>query len=144
MGMTKAAQGSTVLLHYTGSLEDGTEFDSSRGGDPLQFTVGGGEVIPGFEEAVVGMAPGETKTFTIPADEAYGPRRDDLVMQVARDQFPPEIDFAVGQQYPVEVNEGQVVLVTVAALDNETVTLDANHPLAGKDLTFAVEVVTVA
>lgn len=144
MGMTKAAQGSTVLLHYTGTLEDGTEFDSSRGGDPLQFTVGGGEVIPGFEEAVVGMAPGETKTFTIPADEAYGPRRDDLVMQVARDQFPPEIDFAVGQQYPVEVNEGQVVLVTVAALDSETVTLDANHPLAGKDLTFAVEVVTVA
>ncbi len=143
MGMTKAAQGSTVLLHYTGTLEDGTEFDSSRGGDPLQFTVGGGEVIPGFEEAVVGMAPGETKTFTIPADEAYGPRRDDLVMQVARDQFPPEIDFAVGQQYPVEVNEGQVVLVTVAALDSETVTLDANHPLAGKDLTFAVEVVTV-
>jgi peptidylprolyl isomerase len=141
--MTKAAQGSTVLLHYTGTLEDGTEFDSSRGGDPLQFTVGGGEVIPGFEEAVVGMAPGETKTFTIPADEAYGPRRDDLVMQVARDQFPPEIDFAVGQQYPVEVNEGQVVLVTVAALDSETVTLDANHPLAGKDLTFAVEVVTV-
>lgn len=143
MGMTKAAQDSTVLLHYTGTLEDGTEFDSSRGGDPLQFTVGGGEVIPGFEEAVVGMAPGETKTFTIPADEAYGPRRDDLVMQVARDQFPPEIDFAVGQQYPVEVNEGQVVLVTVAALDSETVTLDANHPLAGKDLTFAVEVVTV-
>ena len=143
MGMTKASQGSTVLLHYTGTLEDGTEFDSSRGGDPLQFTVGGGEVIPGFEEAVVGMDPGETKTFTIPADEAYGPRRDDLVMQVARDQFPPEIDFAVGQQYPVEVNEGQVVLVTVAALDSETVTLDANHPLAGKDLTFAVEVVTV-
>ncbi|EJG06206.1 peptidylprolyl isomerase FKBP-type [Methanofollis liminatans DSM 4140] len=143
MGMTKATQDSTVLLHYTGTLEDGTEFDSSRGGDPLQFTVGGGEVIPGFEEAVVGMAPGETKTFTIPADEAYGPRRDDLVMQVARDQFPPEIDFAVGQQYPVEVNEGQVVLVTVAALDSETVTLDANHPLAGKDLTFAVEVVTV-
>ncbi|NVO67959.1 FKBP-type peptidyl-prolyl cis-trans isomerase [Methanofollis tationis] len=142
--MIKAAQGSTVLLHYTGTLEDGTEFDSSRGGDPLQFTVGGGEVIPGFEEAVVGMAQGETKTFTIPADEAYGPRRDDLVMQVARDQFPPEIDFAVGQQYPVEVNEGQVVLVTVAALDDETVTLDANHPLAGKDLTFAVEVVTVA
>ncbi|MDD3112171.1 MAG: peptidylprolyl isomerase [Methanofollis liminatans] len=141
--MTKATQDSTVLLHYTGTLEDGTEFDSSRGGDPLQFTVGGGEVIPGFEEAVVGMAPGETKTFTIPADEAYGPRRDDLVMQVARDQFPPEIDFAVGQQYPVEVNEGQVVLVTVAALDSETVTLDANHPLAGKDLTFAVEVVTV-
>jgi peptidylprolyl isomerase len=144
MGMTKAAQGSTVLLHYTGTLEDGTEFDSSRGGDPLRFTVGAGEVIPGFEEAVSGMAPGETRTFTIPANEAYGPRRDDLVMQVPLDQFPPEIDFAVGQQYPVEVNEGQVVLVTVAALDSETVTLDANHPLAGKDLTFAVEVVTVA
>lgn len=143
MGMTKAAQGSTVLLHYTGTLEDGTEFDSSRGGDPLRFTVGAGEVIPGFEEAVSGMAPGETRTFTIPADEAYGPRRDDLVMQVPLDQFPPEIDFAVGQQYPVEVNEGQVVLVTVAALDSETVTLDANHPLAGKALTFAVEVVAV-
>jgi len=143
MGMTQAAEGSTVLLHYTGTLEDGTEFDSSRGGEPLKFTVGRGEVISGFEEAVFGMTPGETKTFTIPADEAYGQRRDDLVMQVAQNQFPPEITFEVGQQYPVEVAEEQVILVTVIGLDDETVTLDANHPLAGKDLTFSVELVAV-
>lgn len=143
VGMSKAVEGSTVLIHYTGTLEDGTEFDSSRGGDPLRFTVGQGEVIPGFEDAVSGMDAGETKTFTIPADDAYGQRRDDLVMQVGLDQFPPEIDFAVGQQYPVEVAEGQVIMVRVIDLDAGTVTLDANHPLAGKDLTFSIEVVAV-
>ncbi|MDK2975007.1 MAG: hypothetical protein PWP08_1378 [Methanofollis sp.] len=143
LGMTQAVEGSTVLLHYTGTLEDGTEFDSSRGREPLKFTVGRGEVIPGFEEAVSGMTAGETKVFTIPADEAYGQRRDDLVMQVALDQFPPEIAFEIGQQYPVEVAEEQVILVTVTDLDDETVTLDANHPLAGSDLTFSVEMIAV-
>ncbi|TAJ45432.1 FKBP-type peptidyl-prolyl cis-trans isomerase [Methanofollis fontis] len=141
--MTIAAPGNTVLLHYTGTLDDGTIFDSSRERDPLRFTIGRGEVIPGFEEAVIGMAVGERKTFTIPSDAAYGPQRDDLVMVVGREQFPPEIEFAVGQQYPVEVAEGQVVMVTVTALTEEAVTLDANHPLAGRDLTFAIEVVAV-
>jgi len=141
--MTKATQDSTVLLHYTGTLEDGTEFDSSRGGDPLQFTVGGGEVIPGFEEAVVGMAPGETKTVFLPAEKAYGPYRKDLVFRLKRKDLKLPEEPVPGGTARISLKGGTSTLVTVLKADRKTVTVDANHPLAGKDLTFAITLVDI-
>ncbi|RMD63927.1 MAG: peptidylprolyl isomerase [Alphaproteobacteria bacterium] len=139
--MTKAAQGDTVRVHYTGTLKDGSQFDSSEGQEPITVTIGEGRVIPGFEEALVGMEAGESKTVTIPADEAYGPHRNDLLHKVSRAQVPPEIELEVGGAVFVRGPEGEPIRLTVVALDDETVTLDANHPLAGEDLTFRIELV---
>lgn len=133
--MEQAKSGDTVKVHYTGKLDDGTVFDSSRGREPLEFTLGAGQVIPGFEEAVTGMTPGDEKTVTIPSGEAYGPRRDEMVVTVGRDQFPDHIDPQPGQQLQV-VQEGQTMVVTIQDVSEEGVVLDANHPLAGRDLTF--------
>ena len=141
--MTQAKQGDNVTIHYTGKLEDGTVFDSSRDSDPLQFSIGGGQVIPGFEAAVVGMAPGESKTETIGAEQAYGPRRTEMVMQVERNQIPDDIPLDVGQQLQLRGPEGQMVPVLVTDLSDENVTLDANHPLAGENLTFDIELVDI-
>lgn len=140
--MAQARSGDTVRVHYTGKLNDETVFDSSTGREPLEFTVGEGRVIPGFEEAVAGMEVGEEKTVTIPSDQAYGTRREEMVAQVGRDQFPPEIDPRVGQQLQMN-REGQTFLVTVADVSDQSVTLDANHPLAGEDLTFDLELVEI-
>jgi len=131
-----ATHGDTVRVHYTGTLDDGTPFDSSEGREPLEFTLGGGQVIPGFDAGVTGMEPGETKTVRIPADEAYGPRRDEMMLQVSPDQFPEGMDPQVGQQLQLRQPDGQAVVVRVAEVSSEGVTLDANHPLAGEDLTF--------
>lgn len=140
--MSKAKAGDTVLIHYTGTLEDGSVFDSSRGRDPLEFTLGEGQVIPGFESAVTGMEVGEEKTVTIPADDAYGPRRDELMLTVDRAQFPPNIQPSVGQQ--LQMSQGnESFVVTVRDVQDGSVTLDANHPLAGEDLTFALELVEI-
>lgn len=140
--MAQAQAGDTVRVHYTGRLTDGTVFDSSQGRDPLEFTLGEGQVIPGFDEAVSGMAPGDERTITIPADQAYGPRRDDLVFPVPREQFPAELEPEVGQQ--LQMSQGnQVAIVTVREVSPEAVTLDANHPLAGSDLTFDLELVEI-
>ncbi len=142
--MAKAKNGDTVKVHYTGRLTDGTEFDSSTSSEPLEFTLGEGQVIPGFEEAVVDMTPGDKKTVTIPVDEAYGPHRDELITQVSRDQFPEGIDPEVGQQYEMVSNtDGQVFIMTVTDIADGQVTLDANHPLAGEDLTFDIELVEI-
>lgn len=138
-----AQSGDTVRVHYTGKLDDGTVFDSSRGRDPLEFTLGEGRVIPGFETAVSGLEPGASRTVTIPVDQAYGQKRDDLMLQVPRAQFPPNIDPQVGQQLQMHQGQGQPLIVTVTAVSDETVTLDANHPLAGKDLTFDLELVEI-
>lgn len=140
--MEQARSGDTVRVHYTGKLEDGTVFDSSRGREPLEFTLGTGQVIPGFDEAVTGMAPGEEKSITIPADEAYGPRRDEMVVTVDRGQFPDNIQPQPGQQLQM-VQDGQTMVVTVRDVSDENVTLDANHPLAGKDLSFDLELVEI-
>lgn len=137
--MAKAQQGDTVRVHYTGTLEDGTVFDSSLGRDPLEFTLGGGEVIPGFEEAVVGLEPGESRTVTVPAEQAYGPFREDLVACFGRDEFPEDMQPEVGQHLQLQGPDEQVIVVTVTDVTPEAVTLDANHPLAGKDLSFTVE-----
>jgi peptidylprolyl isomerase len=140
--MQKATKGTTVQVHYTGKLGDGSVFDSSRGRDPLEFTVGSGQVIAGFDDAVDGMATGDSKTVTIPANDAYGERREDLLITVDRSQFPDTIEPEVGQQLQM-TQEGQVAVVTVADVSEANVTLDANHPLAGKDLIFDLELVEV-
>lgn len=142
--MTQAKKGDTVKVHYTGKLADGEVFDSSSGKDPLQFTIGSGQVIPGFEEAVIGMTPGDSKTTEIPVDKAYGPRNEEIVMQVPLDQFPAEIKPAVGQMLELGQQGGQPVIVTITDLSETAATLDANPPLAGKDLTFELELVEIA
>lgn len=139
-----AQTGDTVHVHYTGTLNDGTEFDSSAGNEPLAFTVGEGQVIPGFDAAVRGMEPGEAKTVTIPADEAYGARREEMVLRVDRDSLPEGLDPEVGDQLALSTAEGQQVPVRVTDVSPEGVTLDANHPLAGEDLTFEITLTDIS
>ena len=138
-----AQAGDTVRVDYTGILEDGTEFDSSFGREPLEFTVGDGSMIPGFDQAVVGMAVGESKKVVIPADDAYGPSRDDLVLDVSRDAFAEDLDPQSGQQLRMRSTDGQEFQVTVTEVTESTVTVDANHPLAGKDLNFDILLVEI-
>lgn len=142
--MAEAKKGDNVKVHYTGKLDDGTVFDSSKGKEPLEFQVGSGNVIPGFETAVVGMSEGETRTTRIPADEAYGPYQEENVITVSRDEFPPELDPQVGEQLQVKQGDGQSFVVRVKQVSDNDVTLDANHPLAGQALTFDIELVQIA
>lgn len=141
--MSKAKSGDRVRVHYTGKLGDGTVFDKSAEGDPLEFTIGEGRLIPGFEKAVVGMASGDSKTVDIPCDEAYGPRYDELTVAVARNEFPGDAELRIGRQVRMTQPNGETFLVVIAAVDDEEVKLDANHPLAGKDLMFEIELVEV-
>lgn len=138
-----AREGDKVKVHYTGTLKDGTVFDSSRGRDPLEFTIGAGRLIPDFEQTVIGMSLGESRTITILAENAYGEYRDELVLVVDRDRFPPDLRPDVGQQLELRRPDGRVQTVTVAETSELSVTLDANHPLAGRDLTFDIELVEV-
>lgn len=139
-----AKTGDTVQVHYRGTLDDGSEFDASAGRDPLSFTVGAGQVIQGFDAAVVGMEVGEKKTVRIPPQEAYGEHRDDLVVQLDRAQVPEHIDLKLGMGLQLQQPNGQPVAVTVKAIEDEHITLDANHPLAGEALTFELELVAIA
>ncbi|MEZ4701760.1 MAG: peptidylprolyl isomerase [Rhodothermales bacterium] len=141
--MSVAKIGDTVHVHYTGSLSDGTVFDSSEGRTPLSFSLGDGGIIAGFEQAVLGMQPGDSKTVEIIASEAYGDRVDDLVIKVPRGQFPPDITPEVGQNLIVGQPDGSEMPVLITEVSLESVTLDANHPLAGKDLTFQIELVAI-
>lgn len=141
--MVRAREGDTVRVHYTGTLSDGSIFDSSHGREPLEFTLGAGRVIAGFEEAVNGMAPGEERKVTVPAAQAYGSRRDELVFEVPRAQFPDDLQPAVGLEVQL-TQGGQRAVARIAEVTEETVTLDANHPLAGRDLTFDLELVGIA
>ncbi|MEC4817576.1 MAG: peptidylprolyl isomerase [Scytonema sp. PMC 1069.18] len=142
--MAQAKHGDTVMVHYEGKLSDGTVFDASAGGDPLEFTIGEGQIIAGFEQAVLGMNVGESKTATIPADQAYGPRQSELVVNVERNQLPPDLQLEVGQQLQIQQAPGQFIPVVVTDVSNEKVTLDANHPLAGKDLVFDIQLMEIA
>jgi peptidylprolyl isomerase len=142
--MTQAKNGDTVKVHYTGKLEDGTQFDSSANSDPLEFTLGGGQVIPGFEEAVLGMNVGDSKTKTIPVEQAYGPHDEDMVLVVEKEMFPENIKPEVGQQLEMRNQEGRAIGVVVTEVTAESVTLDANHPLAGQNLVFDLELVEIA
>jgi peptidylprolyl isomerase len=137
-GAKKAKSGDTVKVDYKGTLSDGTVFDSSEGGDPIEFTLGNNEVIPGFEEAIIGMKVGETKTVTIPADKAYGQHKDELVFVVEKTQLPTSIEPAVGLQLQSTNSDGSTSIYTITAVDDTTVTVDGNSPLAGKDLTFEI------
>lgn len=141
--MAQAKNGDTVDVHYTGKLDDGTVFDSSKGKEPLQFTLGTGQVIPGFEEPVVGMEPGQSKTIHIPSDRAYGPHQPDMVIEVPKDQLPEGMEPGVGDQLQVSQPDGRAYVVTVTNVSDASITLDANHPLAGKDLTFDIELVEI-
>lgn len=141
--MAQAKEGDEVRVHYTGKLEDGTVFDTSQEGEPLSFTIGEDRVIPGFEEAVVGMEPGDSKTQTIEPENAYGEHREDMVMELDKGQIPDEVEPQVGQQLQLRLENGQTVPVLITALGEDTVTIDANHPLAGRTLTFEIELIDV-
>ncbi len=139
----EAKKGDAVKVHYTGKLEDGTVFDSSVSREPLGFTLGDGNMIKGFDAAVYGMVIGDKKTVTIPAVEAYGERRDDMMIEVPINQVPPNIQPEIGQQLVLQGEGGQPMPVTVVDLTEEKIVLDANHDLAGKDLIFDIELVTI-
>lgn len=141
--MAQIKQGDTVRVHYTGTLNDGTVFDSSVGGEPLEFTLGAGQLIPGFEKAVMGLAAGDRTTALIPSDEAYGPHSAEGLIQVPRTNIPTDIQPQIGQQLQMQTQDGRPVPVRVVAVDDTSITVDANHPLAGKDLTFDIEVVAI-
>lgn len=141
--MAEAKHEDTVRVHYTGRLSDGTVFDTSLDKEPLEFTLGAGQVIPGFEEAVVGMNPGESKTVEVPAELAYGPRREELMFWVDRSEVPPDLELEIGQRLVLRQAPDRSIWVTVIDLSESSVTLDANHPLAGQDLTFEIQLVDI-
>ncbi|MCB0431411.1 MAG: peptidylprolyl isomerase [Flavobacteriales bacterium] len=141
--MKQVQKDDTVKVHYKGTLNDGNVFDSSEGREPLEFTVGAGQVIPGFEQAVIGMQINEQKKIEIPFSEAYGPVRDELRGQVPRTNLPEDMKPEVGMQLQAQQESGEVMVVTVTSVDDESITVDANHPLAGKDLTFEISLVEI-
>lgn len=142
--MAEAKQGDTVRVHYTGKLDDDSVFDSSYERDePLEFTVGSQQVIPGFDEAVVGMEPGDTKQVRLEPDEAYGEHEDDHVVEVEKERLPDDVDAEVGLRLQLQHEDGETIPVTLTEVSGETVTLDANHPLAGEALTFEIELVEI-
>ena len=141
--MAQPKQGDTVKVHYTGKLDDGTVFDSSKNRSPLEFKIGEKKVIPGFEEAVINLNPGETKTIKIKADDAYGQYRNDLVITVDKKNLPQNLEPKIGQNLQIKQENDQIIIVTVTGITDSNVTLDANHPLAGKDLTFEIELVEI-
>ncbi len=142
--MSIAKDGDTVKVHYTGTLENGEVFDTSQEREPLEFTLGQGQLIPGFEKAVIGLNVGDSTKVDIPSGEAYGELREDLVLNVPKDQLPADVEPQVGMQLQVNQPNGQPVPVRITNITDEELTLDANHPLAGKDLSFKIELVEVA
>jgi len=138
-----AKNGDKVKVHYKGTLKDGTKFDSSEGRDPLEFTVGAQQVIKGFDDAVSGMEPGDKVTVNIPCDDAYGPRRDDMVVEIPRNMIPGNITPETGTQLMMPTKGGGAMPVKILKVSDDEVKIDANHELAGKDLTFEIELVEV-
>jgi peptidylprolyl isomerase len=141
--MQKPQAGNTVRVHYTGTLEDGTQFDSSRGAEPLEFAMGQGQLIAGFENAVAGLSAGESCTVTLTPEQAYGESDPDMIQQVARELMPEDLQLEPGMVLQGQAGDGRVDNFTIVSLTEETVTLDANHPLAGKTLTFEIELVAI-
>ena len=142
--MTQVKSGDTVRIHYTGTLADGTQFDSSAGRDPLEFAVGSGQIIPGLDKAIPGMAVGDKKQVVVPANEAYGEANPQARQAVPRSEIPDHIPLDLGTQLQVQTPTGEAMTVVVAEVTETEVTLDANHPLAGKELTFDIELVEIA
>jgi peptidylprolyl isomerase len=141
--MRQAKHGDTVRVHYRGKLRDGSVFDASFDREPLQFTIGGGEIMPGFEEAVVGMNPGDFKTTEVSAEKAFGPYREDMLVVVDKSEFPENVEPKVGQSVPISRPDGPPIDLAVTEVTESAVTLDANHPLAGEDLKFEIELIDI-
>jgi peptidylprolyl isomerase len=141
--MQQVKSGDTVRVHYHGRLQNGNTFDSSEGRDPLEFKVGSGMVIKGFDNGVLDMKPGDKKTLNIPVEEAYGPKSDELIMEFPKANIPADLNPSVGMELQMSNPQGQVFPVKVAAIGTEFITLDANHPLAGEALTFDIELVEI-
>jgi peptidylprolyl isomerase len=141
--MVQAQIGDTVKINFTGKLEDGSVFGSTTNQEPLEFKLGEGQILPGVEKGIEGMNVGESKTIKVPPEQAYGQHRKELVEEVGRDQFPKDIEPKVGQRFNVPQSNGQTTVVRVVNVSESMVTLDANHPLAGKDLTFELELLDI-
>lgn len=139
----EAQKGHHVRVNYKGTLTDGTQFDSTHGKEPLEFTLGENQVIPGFENGIIGMKEGENKKVEIPVDQAYGEVNNDLYLEVPRSEFPADITPEAGMPIEVKNNQGQVIVTNIASVQEDTVVLDANHPLAGRDLIFEIELVKI-
>jgi FKBP-type peptidyl-prolyl cis-trans isomerase 2 len=141
--MSQAKHGDTVKIHYAGKLEDGSVFDTSIDNDPLQFTIGEDQVIRGFEKGVTGMEINESKIITIPPDEAYGPRLEEMVLNIPVAEFPPDIEPKIGQQLQLSQENGQTTIAIVTQLSESNVTIDVNHPLAGETLIFDIQLIEI-
>ncbi len=141
--MSQAKCGDRVKVHYTGRLINSEVFNTSKDGEPLEFTVGNGDVIPGFERAVIAMEVGETKTVTVPPEEAYGPSSEELLVDVKKSALPEHITPAIGEQLQIPQKDGNPIKVIISDMNEDTVTLDANHPLAGITLIFDIELVAI-
>ena len=141
--MQKPQAGDTVRVHYTGTLEDGTQFDSSRGAEPMEFAMGQGQLIAGFEKAVAGLSTGESCKVTLAPEEAYGESIEDMIRSVPRELMPEGVELTSGMVLQGQADDGRVDNFTVVSFTDEMVTLDANHPLAGKALTFEIELVEI-
>jgi peptidylprolyl isomerase len=142
--MAQAKKGDSVKINFTGKLEDGSVFANTADGEPLEFKLGEGKIIPGIENAVEGMNVGESKSVEVPPEDAYGQRREELIQVVSRDKFPKNVEPRVGQQFEVSQQQGQSMVVRVVDTSEQSVTLDGNHPLAGRDLTFDLELLEVS
>ncbi|EAY30675.1 peptidylprolyl isomerase [Microscilla marina] len=138
-----AQNGNKVKVHYTGKLTDGTVFDSSRDREPLEFTIGAKQMIAGFEQGVIGMGLGENKTINIPSDQAYGPVNDQLLVEMPYEDQLKQMDVKVGTELPAQLANGNQIMVVVKEIKDTTILVDANHPLAGKDLIFDIEMVEI-
>lgn len=141
--MSQVKSGDVVRIHYTGKLADGTQFDSSAGREPLEFKVGSGQIISGLDRQIQGMKQGESGTLNIPAAEAYGARDESQVQAVPRSALPPELDVKVGSNLQATTQDGNQISLTVVGVGDDEITVDANHPLAGHDLIFDIEVVEI-
>ncbi|MEO0645291.1 MAG: peptidylprolyl isomerase [Cyanobacteria bacterium J06650_10] len=141
--MTQAKSGDKVRVHYTGTLNSGQVFDSSKDRDPLEFTLGTGMVIPGFDAAVTGLKPGDSVTETIPVEKAYGPYNSEMVATIEKQSIPADFELEVGQRLEMQVPGGDSMAVTITDIQGEMITLDGNHPLAGQDLTFELELIEI-
>ena len=141
--MPEAKEGDSVKVQYVGKLEDGSIFDSSAPDSPLEFTIGGNQVIPGFNNGVLGMTIGESKTVHIPVTDAYGPHQEDGVFEISRTEFPDDMNIEIGMRLEGNQQNGKSIQVTIVEINEDTIKLDANHPLAGKDLIFDITLIDI-
>jgi len=141
--MAKAKNGDLVKVHYTGKMDDGSVFDTSTDSEPLEFKLGDGKVIPGFENSIIGMEIGEKKNVNIASDDAYGKHRSEMILQVPKEQVPPDVETKVGDRLQMKSDKGDTLVVVVTEVNDDGITIDGNHPLAGKDLNFDLELIEI-